>query len=347
MPEPIHLSSAKIVDFKSKNMIGLNDKSLGLESEAFDERVCENHDVSNQSLADSAIKRNAGNAMVTNFFQVPRSLTRSQIWISLSALDKVVFMTILDYARFEATEFNDFGDIINIEIGEYCVSRVDLANLCGSFDGKKKITQKQIENSLLRLQKLDFLGRRLGKQRNILIIKHPDTYALIKNEHGQASGQALGKLWASSGQQSNNVNNVNNEKTEFKKDEHVVCGNVHNSKIKEEIVNSSFACASVFSSAEPKTFSFDDLTAYTFADSSKVKPDTTLRWCRTYSFEDLFSALNYYQMMRLKKSIPKPEAYVETVLKERLLEKLERREYYKKKEKDHEQEKKKRNEEWK
>ncbi len=75
MPEPVELSSRiEHVDFKDKNNVSLNEKSLDLDIEAFNERLCENRDISSLSLAEPAIKYNAGNAMsnkIPYFFETP------------------------------------------------------------------------------------------------------------------------------------------------------------------------------------------------------------------------------------------------------------------------------------
>lgn len=144
--------------------------------------------------------------------RLPRSLIESAQWKALNSFDRDVFMCIVYNASYHEREFNDFGKIINLKVGQACLSYQEIADFCGPLPGNnktnKKPTKKNAENSTLKIQKLDIMGRIKGHVRNIYNITHIDTYKLFlqaaKQYNGTHNGTIMGRYWDDNGTQTKN-----------------------------------------------------------------------------------------------------------------------------------------------
>lgn len=204
MPEPIELSSTKIkvehVDFKTKNVIGLNEKSPGFESEAFNERVCENHDVTSQSLADPAIKYNTGNAMFEGYFGFPRALISNEIWKSLSFEYRHVFLTIMANCVYEEKEMNDHGELFMLKPGQYMTTERELAKKCD----EPTIDSSLIHRCFLKFEKLGFSKQEVKHKKTIITIIQKDYVEMIEARIEAKSKQDRSKIEAQTKRQEDN-----------------------------------------------------------------------------------------------------------------------------------------------
>jgi hypothetical protein len=89
------------------------------------------------------------------------------------------------------------------------------------------------------------------------------------------------------------------------------------------------------SSATPNSFkSSDEMMAwidkYNQEQGCFVQSKTLLRWFRNYEVGEIYNAMVHYHKMKSKKSIGKPEAYIETSLKKGYWEIARERQEYKK-----------------
>ncbi len=161
------------------------------------------------NIADSVKSRNTEIAMsmYDSYIRVPRSLLRHPLWIDLPAISKSVFFTILDYAVFKETPFDDHGHIIILKPGQLCISEREFLKICG-----KGISRIQIQRSIKQLFKYGFLRQEVSHRKSILTITHKETYDLIIQACEPRNEPNLSQTRAKLEPESKNDKNVNNEK---------------------------------------------------------------------------------------------------------------------------------------
>lgn len=119
--------------------------------------------------------------------RIPKSLLDDPLWIDLPPAYKEVFMVILKNVLWKAPQkFDDYGKIIEIQIGQICISEADLLAKCGKF-----ITSNDVQRSILKMKMYGFLSQEVIHRRNVLTIIHPDTYDLLKKASDPRSDPIL------------------------------------------------------------------------------------------------------------------------------------------------------------
>ena len=110
------------------------------------------------------------------YIKIPRSLLKDPLWIDLSLESQHVFLVLLDHVCYRPRKFDDHGHLIDIEVGQICISERDLVKLCN-----KGMTRIKVQRSLVRLRLCRFLSQEVRHKKSIISITHTDTYSLIKN----------------------------------------------------------------------------------------------------------------------------------------------------------------------
>ncbi len=141
------------------------------------------------------------------YIRLPRSLLDHPGFSGAHVIHQRILLKIIELARFRESEFNDQGHVLKIEVGEVCISVRSLAEKCGKGCSKNWVT-----GAISVFSAHQFLRQRVGHQRLILMITHPETYDLIKNEGRTASQTAVR-------QQSDTKEDLKNIKNIKKKEE--------------------------------------------------------------------------------------------------------------------------------
>lgn len=122
------------------------------------------------------------------YIRLPRSLLDHPGYAGAHAIHRIVLLKIIELAGWHERQFNDQGHILNIGVGEVCISVRQLAEECGKGCSKHWVT-----GAISVFTALSFLGQRVGHQRLILKVTHRDTYELIKNVGRTASRTEVGQ----------------------------------------------------------------------------------------------------------------------------------------------------------
>ncbi len=112
--------------------------------------------------------------MSNGHIRIPRSLLRNPLWISLKPSHKEIFLVVLDHAVYYETPFDDFGQILILQPGEFCIPLRKLLDLCSP-----DFSKNEIERGIKKLILCQFLRQEVRHRKSILIISHLDTYNLI------------------------------------------------------------------------------------------------------------------------------------------------------------------------
>lgn len=126
-------------------------------------------------IADSSILDNKEFAMTSGYIRIPRSLLTDPLWETLSLKHQMIFMKILELACYKPRKFDDHGHIIDLEIGQICISERELKSKC-----HPQISRIDIQRSYVKLILVGFLRQEVSHKKSVLTITHKDTYDLIK-----------------------------------------------------------------------------------------------------------------------------------------------------------------------
>lgn len=114
--------------------------------------------------------------MSNGYICIPRSLLQDPFWISLPLTYKMVFYKIIELSCFRPRQFCDNGVLLDLQIGQVCISERRLAKECGP-----EFCKSLIHRCLLRFKYVSFSDHSVNHNKLIITITHIDTYNLIKN----------------------------------------------------------------------------------------------------------------------------------------------------------------------
>ena len=279
--------------------------------------------------------------MSERFLCLPLFLQKDSAWKNYSLKYRALFQFILSECVYKLYEYNLNGMILNLKPGQMITTIRELTekfNLTVKFK-EDKLTKTTTARALDRFMCDKFVGhipvQNAGHEKTLLTITNSRVYEIVFNQVGTDTGTHNDKIV---GQERDNIKRTRNtnDKPRYTKDVHE----------RSAPPITPFAHASVFSSDSrdsPK-----DLDLYTFANNyefpnkERINEKVLTRWFGIYGPEEVYEAIRHYEKNNEVKFIPKPEAYMESSLKNRYWETSKLREKTKEREKHHEKEKKQR-----
>src|SRR5688572_11574819 len=154
--------------------------------------------------------------MSLGFIKLPREFLESDDWQSLNPINRTVFLILLEQATFENREFNNLGEVIELEPGDICISRSRLLKLC-----PKGITDKKLRLSILSLNRSQLVQKRAkkrAKEKMVLSISNPIICRECFSKKGQEKGQEKGQRRAKEGPIKKEGKELKEEKEKVKKE---------------------------------------------------------------------------------------------------------------------------------
>ncbi len=282
--------------------------------------------------------------MSERYIKIPISYFFESPWCNYSLKYRYLFLFILSRCVFKSYEYNLGGKIIILEPGQYITS---LRKLTQDFNSSMNrvddhMSKSSVDRALgvfARDQKAGHQAvQHAGHEETIISITDSIVLALIKNEFGTGSGTGSG---TDAGQVRDSIKRkrIKDDQKDFnKKDD------------KKTNVQSSTADASSplidIKQDSSRRGSLVPIDVFKFIDDfvmhngKSIKSNVKMRWLSKYGSEEVYESIKYYEFMRLKLEIPKPEAYLEDSLKNRYWETFKLREEAKEREKYFEKQKK-------
>lgn len=105
----------------------------------------------------------------------PHSLKHDNLFYKLKAKHKWLFTTLIKYANYKPEKFNIHGEVVELQIGQFCTTLRELAKLCG----EDFHYNNDVARGLTLLEKCGFLRLELRQRKTIITITHEDTYSLM------------------------------------------------------------------------------------------------------------------------------------------------------------------------
>lgn len=150
-------------------------------------------------LADSPNLYKQKGEFVANlgYFIIPRSITSDPRYKSAPLKYQKVLLIIFEHVAFAETTHAIGCEIININIGQYCISIRGLMDLCneGVKHSSDKISKNCVDRAIAYFEKCQFVGQEVRHGKSILTITVPEFYERNKNTSGTASGTKVGQKW--------------------------------------------------------------------------------------------------------------------------------------------------------
>ncbi len=217
---------------------------------------------------------------------LPRSLLENALWKDLPPQYKEVFTTVLELVCWKPKKFDDHGIIIDLEIGQICISERELLERCGKY-----ISRNDIQRSFVKLKLYGFLSQKVSHRKSILTITHKDTYDLIGKQSEPKSEPNLSQSRAINKETKKHVSSCLKETSKEKAGELVPLS----------------PSVSLFSS-----FSEEDLEAILAYFESKnivIEEKTIKRWLKKYGKDKLIQTIQI--MLKSTKPIPNPGGWIQ------------------------------------
>lgn len=115
--------------------------------------------------------------MSDNYIRLPRSLILDPEYQDLSDFEQRLYTIILTIAAWKPRKFNDFGEIIDIQPGQICISERELEK----YFPNKRVTRDHIRYAIKKLVLCGFLTQTFPHTRQLLTVSHKETYELMAN----------------------------------------------------------------------------------------------------------------------------------------------------------------------
>ncbi len=104
----------------------------------------------------------------SGFFKVPRSLIKDPFWSTVPPKYRLIFITLLELACFTPQKFNDHGEILDLKIGQICITERELVEVMG-----KGFSKNDIHRAIGFFKKCKKVNHEVNHRKSIITITDP------------------------------------------------------------------------------------------------------------------------------------------------------------------------------
>ena len=233
------------------------------------------------------------------YFIIPRSVSSDPRYKSARLKYQKVLLTILENAAFSKTKYAIGTHLIEIEIGQLCISIRGLVDLCNQ-DVKFKedlVDKNVVERASHFFRECGFVRQEVRHGKILLTVTIPEFYERKKKE-SETPSETLVRL-------NRDTKEERKERKEIK-ETYVVS---------KKVEPASFDSRSSLLNQEE----LEGIFAFIAHRRLDIKHGTVPRWAEKYSFKDLIETLKYCADMHLKDNKANIEAYIESCLKRKIM----------------------------